>query len=308
MKEDLRSSGGVEIMLDNRQVFLLFFASAVILSLVFTLGVVVGKRAERQAAPVPVTDPLALLDQLGGQDKSDETLTFHEALSGAKNGSAPEEQKAAEKGASETNASTGDPSPTKLTPSAAPEPAPQAPAAAPKPAAAPAKPAPASAPPKAPPAKLAAAPKPAPVKPAAIPPFPGLPEGLLARFTRSAAEKRAAEKPAPVAEKRAGAEKPRAKGQGESATAAKDPSPAAGEGAETYSLQLSSFQDKREAELFMQKLREGGLKPYVIPTTIPGRGVWFRVRVGRYKTWDEALSAKQGFERSQKIIAYVAKN
>ena len=47
---------------------------------------------------------------------------------------------------------------------------------------------------------------------------------------------------------------------------------------------------------------------YLVPTTIPGRGVWFRVRLGHYSSWDTALTAKQEFERKQKIIAYVAKN
>ena len=86
MKEDRKGADGVELVLDNRQVLLLFFASAVILSLVFTLGVVVGKRAERRAAPQPPTDPLTLLDQMGGHDKEDENLTFHEALTGEKSG------------------------------------------------------------------------------------------------------------------------------------------------------------------------------------------------------------------------------
>jgi len=81
MRGQRDESSGVELHLDNRQVFLLFFASAVILSLVFTLGVVVGKRAERQVVPEPGADPLTLLDQMGGRgEKGDENLSFHEAL------------------------------------------------------------------------------------------------------------------------------------------------------------------------------------------------------------------------------------
>ena len=39
----------IEVSLDNRQVFYLFFGGAVIASLVFILGVMVGKRVEARA-------------------------------------------------------------------------------------------------------------------------------------------------------------------------------------------------------------------------------------------------------------------
>ena len=75
-----------------------------------------------------------------------------------------------------------------------------------------------------------------------------------------------------------------------------------------FTLQLSSFQDRAEADQFTEKLRKEGLKPYLLPTRIPGRGVWYRVRLGHYKNWEQAVAAKQGFERKQRLIAYVAKN
>jgi cell division protein FtsN len=74
-----------------------------------------------------------------------------------------------------------------------------------------------------------------------------------------------------------------------------------------YCLQLSSFQDKREAELFMAKLKTEGMKPFIIASVIAGRGIWFRVRLGAFATWEEALTAKQDFEKKHNSIAYVAK-
>jgi cell division septation protein DedD len=235
---------GVELHLDNRQVFLLFFASAVILSLVFTLGVVVGKRAERQVVPEPGADPLTLLDQMGGKgEKADEDLSFHEALG------APPKPPVAEVDAGPENQET-------------------------KPVQEPAK-EPAA------PAALAKAPK-------KVEPEKAEPEKARRKNNRKKKETKLAKgKKTEAAETEKGGD-----------------APAAG----TYSLQLSAFQDRHEARLFMKKLRESGLKPYMVATTIPGRGVWYRVRLGRYKTWDEALAAKQEFERTQKIIAYVAKN
>src|SRR5436305_3013974 len=73
----------VEISLDGRQIFFLFFGSAVAACLIFVTGVLIGKRIEARALalqPAPIEDPLAALDQLGDADEADEGLTFHKAL------------------------------------------------------------------------------------------------------------------------------------------------------------------------------------------------------------------------------------
>ncbi len=56
----------IEVRLDNRQVFFLFFGSALIACLLFILGVVVGKRLESRGRAVApeIEDPLALLDRV----------------------------------------------------------------------------------------------------------------------------------------------------------------------------------------------------------------------------------------------------
>jgi hypothetical protein len=58
----------IEVRLDNRQVFFLFFGSAMVACMLFVLGVIVGKRLEtrgRAEAPA-LEDPLAVLDRFGG--------------------------------------------------------------------------------------------------------------------------------------------------------------------------------------------------------------------------------------------------
>jgi cell division protein FtsN len=72
-----------------------------------------------------------------------------------------------------------------------------------------------------------------------------------------------------------------------------------------YTLQLSSFQEKDEAAEFMQALAEKGYQTYLISAEVPGRGLWYRVRLGDYATHGDALEAKAQFERKQRIIAYV---
>lgn len=245
MEGEHRLKERVELSLDNRQIFYLFVASAAVVSVVFALGVVVGKRLVSTEAPAAApTDPLALLDQLGqvGKATADDELTFHEALTAK-----PAPKKAA--------AAAADPSP-------APPPAPVAEAPAPP------KPAPADAPAK---------------------PEPK-PEPKVAKVAKVAAPP--ADQDAPAGKKAAAAPPAQAK---ESAASG------------SYTLQLSSFQDRTEAERFMERLRTRGLKPHMVPAQIPDRGTWYRVRVGSYRSWDEAVTAKARFERTEQVIAYVAR-
>src|SRR2546423_14172841 len=68
----------IEVSLDGRQVFFLFFGGAVVAALVFVLGGMVGKRLEarervaHKATTSGQGDPLAALDELGADEKADE--------------------------------------------------------------------------------------------------------------------------------------------------------------------------------------------------------------------------------------------
>src|ERR1700704_5783641 len=73
----------IEVSLDGRQIFYLFFGGAVIVGLVFVLGVLVGRRVESRghldrADTQAASDPLAALDRL---ERSD-SLSFRGALTG----------------------------------------------------------------------------------------------------------------------------------------------------------------------------------------------------------------------------------
>ena len=80
----------IEVKLDNRQVFFLFFGSAVVACMLFVLGVMVGKRIEsRGQADAPVLqDPLAALDRAHqpppGVAAPDPQLTFPSTLGGGR--------------------------------------------------------------------------------------------------------------------------------------------------------------------------------------------------------------------------------
>lgn len=76
----------IEVRLDNRQVFFLFFGSALVACMLFVLGVMVGKRIESrgQAEAPAMADPLAALDRARqpppGVAAPDQPLTFQSTL------------------------------------------------------------------------------------------------------------------------------------------------------------------------------------------------------------------------------------
>jgi cell division septation protein DedD len=70
-----------------------------------------------------------------------------------------------------------------------------------------------------------------------------------------------------------------------------------------FTLQLSAFQTRGEAEAFAAKL--GSEKTYLVTSEIPGKGTWYRVRVGDFASFKDASAGKVAFEKSHGVIAYV---
>jgi len=164
----------------------------------------------------------------------------------------------------------------------------QAPVAAPSPAP---EPAPS-------PMPAARAPEPAAQAPPAVPSAPGSEEHRPVQREPEPAASPAAPGPDRPAPERARRERPKApEPQRDSAV----PTTEAGR----FTLQLSSFQEKGEAEEFMQALGKKGYQTYLVSAEVPGRGLWYRVRLGDYGAHADALAAKSEFERKQRIIAYV---
>lgn len=240
----------VEISLDGRQIFFLFFGSAVAACLIFVVGVLIGKRIEARALalqPAPIEDPLAALDQLGDADEADEGLTFHKALAPAKQQPTADSRQPTVEKKPEAKIEKAKPtpaqsqSPVQSIDDAVDEIEPEPPVVAKKP----------------------EPPKP---QPKAAPLPPSRPQVVQA-------------------------------------PAAKKPDATASH----FTLQLSAFPDKSDAEEFMRKIQSAGYKPFLVASEIPGKGVFFRVRVGDYATRQAAMDAKTEFEKKQRIIAYVAK-
>ena len=249
----------IEVSLEGRQVFYLFFGGALVVSLVFVLGVMVGKRVEtraqqgRHAMASAATDPLAALDQLGPGDQRSfrsalmegdadprydvdialaDKVKVHEDAAKAKAlaKKAAKEKRAKERAEKEL-------------------------------------------------AKKAAKEK--------------------AAKAKTAKEQAAKEKAA----KEKAAKEQAAKEQAAKEQAAK----AEGKRPARFTLQLSSFRERAEADAFHDKLKAAGYAPYVVEANVPDKGVWYRVRLGGYPSYESAIEAKKQFEDSQHIIAYVTR-
>ncbi len=73
----------------------------------------------------------------------------------------------------------------------------------------------------------------------------------------------------------------------------------------SYQLQVSSFKTREEADAFAQQLRIRGHKAYVIEANVPGRGTWFRVRVGPFPTQAAASAYRSSFEAKEHVVPFV---
>lgn len=81
------------------------------------------------------------------------------------------------------------------------------------------------------------------------------------------------------------------------------PTPSQNDG--SWTVQLSAYQDRGEADRFADGLRNKGYAPYIVEANIPGKGTWFRVRMGRFGSKDQATRYMDDFRRETAMSAIV---
>ncbi|HEY0191020.1 MAG TPA: SPOR domain-containing protein [Kofleriaceae bacterium] len=244
----------IEVSLDGRQIFYLFFGGAVIVGLMFVIGVMVGRRVEARghldrAQTQTASDPLAALDRLERSDN----LSFHGALTGG-DATTDVEKAIAERAAAK---------PDKPAEAKAPAPAPVV----------------------APAAEIKAD------KPAA--------EGEKKHKKHDDdkhADKAASEKSAEKSDRSA-----------DKSDKSSEKSDKSSEKSGRFTLQLSSFQDKSEAEAFLSSMKSAGYQAYLTEAEVNGKGTFYRVRLGSYRSVDAASDAKAEYEKSARKTAQVMK-
>ncbi len=72
-----------------------------------------------------------------------------------------------------------------------------------------------------------------------------------------------------------------------------------------YTLQVVSYESADQAERFAKNLRTRNHKSFVMQAEVPGRGRFFRVRVGPFDTRKAALDYQASFERDEHMHTIV---
>lgn len=72
-----------------------------------------------------------------------------------------------------------------------------------------------------------------------------------------------------------------------------------------YQLQVSSFRTQTEANTFADQLRARGHKSYVVEAKVPGRGTWYRVRIGPFASQHAAATYRSGFEQKEHVVPFI---
>lgn len=277
----------IEVSLDGRQIFSLFFAGAVIVCAVFVIGIIVGKRVEARAhvdraGNAASGDPLAALDRL----EADAPLSFRRTLRGgqAAGGSVDGEIAAM---ASAQKAAQGELAPAGK----------------------------AGAHVAAEHAKAEKAADKAADKSAKLDDERAESKPSVKTDEKSDAKTETKKDDAKLAKGDEAPQKTVAKGdeakKGEETKkgeeAKKDDAKKDDKKKSKYTLQLSAFQERGEAETFLSELRAAGYAPFVVPAEVEGKGTFYRVRLGNYPSYEDAVAAKADFERKINRIAYVTK-
>ena len=275
MRDTHRMREKYDLSLDSRQVVSLLIGAIVVLGAVFVLGVLVGKKLAGTQHADRGSDLLAALDHRTDaleKARAAPPLTFQEELTRT----TPDDKHLAAPAKAPPPAKPVSP-PAPATTAAAKAPPPPAASAT----AAPAKPLPApaaSSPSKPAATAVAAAPKPA-----------AGTSGNMDATSPDTATETVATRATPAAAKPA---------------TPKPPEATASNGA--FTLQLGASPNREDAERQASRLREKGYAPYIVTAEVPGKGIWYRVRMGSFPTKDAATRYLQDFKRETQAEAFVA--
>jgi cell division septation protein DedD len=64
-----------------------------------------------------------------------------------------------------------------------------------------------------------------------------------------------------------------------------------------YTIQAASVKNAKDADRLIQKLKKSGFPAYRAIGKVPGKGIWFRVRIGEYKSKSEALGVMKKLKK-----------
>jgi cell division septation protein DedD len=72
-----------------------------------------------------------------------------------------------------------------------------------------------------------------------------------------------------------------------------------------FTIQVNSFRDKYQAEKSVERLKSHGYSAFMVAKLIEGSGRWYRVRVGRFVSREEAEKYAQLLRNSEKLQPFI---
>ncbi len=73
-----------------------------------------------------------------------------------------------------------------------------------------------------------------------------------------------------------------------------------------YTLQVGSHTDKASADRQIEKLETMGLEPHVVMVEVPNRGRFFRVRLGKFHSMEEARNFQGEIQTNRGVSSFVS--
>ncbi len=116
-------------------------------------------------------------------------------------------------------------------------------------------------------------------------PIPKLPKAAAAKLEQSEEKKKIAKTTDPPKKTETPKTKPK-------------PKPKPTESQKRFAVQVAATKDLKDADRLVSRLKTKGYPAYKVLGKVPGKGIWFRIRVGPYKNKDEA----------RKVLAKLKKN
>jgi cell division septation protein DedD len=73
-----------------------------------------------------------------------------------------------------------------------------------------------------------------------------------------------------------------------------------------YTVQVAAFSSKPAAQALVDRLSRKGYPAYLHPQQIPGKGLWYRVRIGHYPKREEAEGLADRLQKKERLSGFVA--
>ncbi|HEY2408725.1 MAG TPA: SPOR domain-containing protein [Polyangiaceae bacterium] len=72
-----------------------------------------------------------------------------------------------------------------------------------------------------------------------------------------------------------------------------------------FQLQVASYREAADADHLVADLRKRGHRAFRMQANVPERGLWYRVRIGPFKSKFEAAAYKAKFERTERLSPFL---